>query len=284
MDMDILSFTIGSLAAGGVFSGSTAVYFNRKALKNVFFGKKNKVLSLNLNSTKFYIDKNDKKFEIDNESFNILVHCLKSSHYSHQVISTELNKNINSSTVDDVKKFVTKFNEKRGGSYNRNYYISIQEKADKIMKGFIKVGDMVFMPRLSYEDFFGIPVVIGKSSKDEMNKHPIKITEKNKEIWNCTSFSAFVTDIDFTQHKFEYSQLCSIKSKIKEIKSELKEYKDSGGTDEEVIKTAENAIREGFEQGKLIVDELKEIYELKQFENINEKGLALFNKSMNMLS
>lgn len=281
--MDILSFTIGSLAAGGVFSGSTAIYFNRKALKNVFFGKQNKVMSLKLNSTKFYIDKNDKKFEIDNESFKDLVYCLKSSHYSHQVISTKLNKNINSSTVDDVEKFVTKFNEKRGGAYSRDYYIFIQEKSDKIVKSNTSVGDMVFMPRLSYEDFFGIPVVIIESSRDEKNKHPIKFSEKNKKIWHFVNSATFVTDIDFAQHKFEYSQLCSIKSKIKEIKSELKEYKDSGGTDEEVIKTAENAISEGFEQGKLIVDELKEIYELKQFENINEKGLELFNKSLEMI-
>lgn len=281
--MDILSFTIGSLAAGGVFSGSTAVYFNRKALKNVFFGKQNKITSLKLNSTKFYIDKNDKKFEIDNESFKDLVYCLKASYYSQQVISNKLNKNINSSTLDDVEKFVTKFNEKRGGAYSRDYYIFIQEKSDKIVKNNTSVGDAIFMPRLSYEDFFGIPVVIIEGNRDEKKKHPIKFFENNKKIWYFVNSASFVTDIDFAQHKFEYSQLCSIKSKIKEIKSELKEYKDGGGTDEEVIKTAENAIREGFEKGKLIVDELKEIYELKRFENINEKGLELFNKSLEMI-
>jgi len=281
--MDILSFTIGSLATGGVFSGSTAVYFNRKALKNVFFGKKNKISSLKLNNTKFYINKNNKKFKIDNESFKDLVGCLESSYYSQKVISAELNKDINSSIVDDIENFVAKFNAKRGGGDNRNYYIFIQGKSDKMIGDDTKVGDVVFMPRLSCEDFFGIPVIIIESSRSEMRQYPLNSFDKTGGSWNFTNSASFITDIDFSQHKFEYSQLCSIKSKIEEIKLELKEYKEGGGTDEEVIKTAENAICEGFEQGALIVDEIKEIYKMKQFDNINEKGLSLFNKSLEMI-
>lgn len=303
--MEIISFVIGSGITVLIYCG-IAVFSSGGASKKIGLKAKDKSSPKELQNS----PSQSKDFlEIENESESysanntIFIHFINFIRHSSsdylKSLAEHLPKDIKDASSSEIREFVEKYNTEliynpmsdsyyspfekhRELTYDDVYYIEVTEPF--LIKGTtIEKGSCLIKPKLSYFDFFEIPVVI---------MH--KISEKDKEVifqitklLNCSFYeqnATFITDVDFGLYPDEYSRLVSLRENIKEIISDLKKYENNGGTDEEVISTAKKAVINAQEEGKAIISELQDVHEMKMLENVNEEGLALFNKSMKMLS
>jgi len=303
--MDIISFVIGAGIATLISCGIT-MFSSSGVSKKIGLKAKDKSSSKELqksssqNQNFLAIEDKSETYSANNTIFGHFVNFIRHSSSDYLKNLTELlPKDIKDASSSEIREFVEKYNTELVYNPMSDSYYSPFEKGRELDDDdvyYIKVTDpflikertiekdsRLIKPKLSYLDFFEIPVVI---------MHEISKEDKLDLLYLCNydrflsypANASFVTDVDFGLYPDEYSRLISLREDIKEIISDLEKYENNGGTDEEVISTAKTAVINAQEKGKNIIRELQNAYEMKMLENINEEGLVLFNKSMKMLS